>query len=71
MKANIETDQASNIGWAILLFEKYINEKDIINPINKLPPSPKNNFGVLNNPKLKIKKIIRGIRINSKKNLIS
>ena len=40
---------------------------DIIKPNNKLPPSPKNNFGSLRIEKLKNKKKTNGINITTKK----
>ena len=46
-----------------LLFARYINKKDIINPNNKLPLSPKNILGRLNKEKLKHKKIHSGIKM--------
>ena len=42
----------------------------MINPNNKLPPSPKNNLGSPRKEKLKNKKKIIGIIITTKKNWI-
>ena len=44
--------------------------KEIIKPNNKLPLSPKNNFGSLKIAKLKNKKRIKSKNIDNKSNLI-
>ena len=68
---NIEIENASKIGWTNFSCERNIKIKAIIKPNNKLPLSPKNNFGSLNKEKLKHKKINIGIKIVNRKNLIS
>ena len=67
---NIEIDQASKIGCVILLLAEYIIKNEIIKPSNKLPLSPKNNFGRLNTEKLKNKKIKSGTNIIIRNSLI-
>ena len=52
----IEIENANKIGWANFSIAKYIKMKATKNPINKLPLSPKNNFGSLIIEKLKHKK---------------
>ena len=47
-----------------------IKMKEIIKPNNKLPLSPKNNFGSLKIAKLKNKKRIKSKNIDNKSNLI-
>ena len=69
-KTKIEIDHASKIGWTIFWFAKYIKVNDIINPNNKLPRSPRNNFGSLNTEKLKNKKNIRGSKTVIKNSLV-
>ena len=51
----IEIDHASKIGWANFSLARYINKNDITKPNNKLPLSPKNNFGNFKKEKLKHK----------------
>ena len=52
------------------MFAKNIKKKEIMNPNNKLPPSPKNVFGSLKIEKLKHKKIHKGNNNIIKNNLI-
>ena len=67
-KTKIDTDHASKMGWAILFLPKYIKTNETKNPINKLPPSPKNILGSLKNEKLKNKKKPIGINVIIKNN---
>ena len=65
----IETENASKIGWANFFTARNIKTKDMINPSNKLPLSPKNIFGSFNIEKLKHKKINNGIKVIIKNSL--
>ena len=64
----IEIDHASKIGWTNFWLAIYIKTNAIIKPNNKLPLSPKNNFGNLNNEKLKNKNNIKGNKTIVKNN---
>ena len=69
-KTKIDIDHASKIGCAKFLLAIYIKMNETINPINKLPPSPKNILGSLKTEKLKHKNILIGIIIIIKKLII-
>ena len=53
----------------IFFTARNIKTKDMINPSNKLPLSPKNIFGSFNIEKLKHKKINNGIKVIIKNSL--
>ena len=70
-KTKIAILHAINIGCNNFSLAIKISKKEIIKPNNKLPLSPKNNFGSLNILKLKHKNIKIGIKIININNLIS